>query len=141
MNCFILLLAIISACKLLHNGSACHHCKDLDNYILYHPNNGHVCIIFIVNLRDWCLSCWYCVYIIICHIQVKIGLICQKTSSPVGHVKYVSDMFTLCMWFLVVLDGIECKNCLVAPISTSSDEDQPPFYGSWRTHKRESMSK
>ena len=55
-------------------------------------NNGHVCIIFIVNLRDWCLSCWYCVYIIICHMQVKIGLICQNPSSPVGHMKYVSDV-------------------------------------------------
>ena len=56
----------------------------------------------------------------------------------------VSDMFTFCMWFLVVLDGMSSKCCLVAPISTSSDEDQPYLsepYSSWRTHERESMSK
>ena len=53
-------------------------------------------------------------YIIICHMQMKIGLrlIHQNSTADSLHMKEnecVSDMFTLCMWFLVVLDGIEFK--------------------------------
>ena len=79
---------------------------------------------------------------------MKIGLLCQNPTAAGGLMKEnylcVSDMFTLCMWFLVVLDGISAKYCLVAPISTSTDEYWPYLskpYSSWGTHEREPMCK
>ena len=45
-------------------------------------------------------------YIMICHMQMKIRLFCQNATRAGGHTKEnlcVSDMFILCNVFLVVL--------------------------------------